>query len=504
MKLQTATTALLALSATTIAAPANADQKAKRAYWNPFRAQAVDPNAVQTVDPQATDAQPAQPAQTTNANTPVAVTSQLAPVVTTSAAPVTSNVPVVTTSGAPQPATTSEPPAATSAQTTEANPTPGTTAAPTETTATPTTTEQTTTVPTTTSEATNNGTTPENGNNGTPIAGGAGYNSTTPQGGAGYNGTTPQGGAGYNSTNPQGGAGTGNGNGSGNGASGAAGAGAAGAAGATFTNESGKVLVIYTGGDLPSNESTSTYDLRVLYNTTNPLNLTELYNVSSAIKAENSQNNFTGTVIVGATEGLEALGFFNSITTNFTTPLVVTDDINEGLIVANDPYTLNQSRVTVVSDNVITPGAYAANSNGCPIEIGTVGTDNGAHWLFTDLVVGLNNRVNNDFPQLKNDTNATVSVPIISGDSGLILSNLQNISGLVIDAQGTNFTDVNLSGVTVPVVITSPNNAYVAKNQIPANAIQGGNLDATKAQILLSVALANNVTDVAQLQNLFA
>lgn len=96
---------------------------------------------------------------------------------------------------------------------------------------------------------------------------------------------------------------------------------------------------------------------------------------------------------------------------------------------------------------------------------------------------------------------ATVSNSLIQ----TLGSSLQGL--VVISSQGSNTTtsSVSLSNVNFPVVFAQDFGkiGFIRNTSIPTNAISAGYLTPVQAQILLSVAIANNVNSTESLKMLY-
>ncbi|CCH60533.1 hypothetical protein TBLA_0D00230 [Henningerozyma blattae CBS 6284] len=268
-----------------------------------------------------------------------------------------------------------------------------------------------------------------------------------------------------------------------------------------------RFLYVYTGGKTQLLTNTSHYDFITLYNTTNALNSTELYNVSKCVNESLASRSYSGIIVLGNPDSIESLSFFNAITLNTTFPVIVSEDADLGMAVAMVKGVAKYGPVVAVVNNIVYPGVYAPNvansdsTNGIPI--GVCNDANSVDWYFESIYPTIIRDVQANFRNFTEAPEKTDAiVPILSYNSAFPVNSLPLIKGLVIEARGTNFTSVDVKGAAYPIIFAS-DNAYVGPSQVPEGAIAGGSLDVTKSQLLLSIAVSQGVTNATELQKLF-
>ncbi|CCE63695.1 hypothetical protein TPHA_0F02130 [Tetrapisispora phaffii CBS 4417] len=362
-----------------------------------------------------------------------------------------------------------------------------------------------------------------------PTASGNGINGTSGNGTAG-NGTAGNGTAGNGTA----------GNGTGAGGSG---------------QGSMKLKVIVTGGEVPI-ESLSQYpdvEVTTLYNVTNTLNLTQLYNVAKETNSSISGGNYKGVVIIGNSYSIESLGFLNSVVINSMKPVVVTENVWDGLLVANNTDSIPGGTVVIDDLKLIYPGFFSPYikdhdtiaGTGAPIGVCYNKTGQ-VSWFFNDgtpEVLASNGTIRTMFTNFTNTEPSSIPVvPILYGAGDLSSNWIQgissNIQGLVIvDAGGDLLTNPsgysnstnsaggsgsssnstsgsgsssssssNTTSINIPIVYSNDeflgywDASYLSSS---SNVIFGNYLSPIKSKLLLSIAIANGVTSTDSLNQVF-
>ena len=272
------------------------------------------------------------------------------------------------------------------------------------------------------------------------------------------------------------------------------------------------IQVYITGGhvalDNSSEHSGSNYT--TVYNQTAALNITQLYDVASAVEHTIAANETKGTVILTSEKNLEALGFFAAVVFNTSKPVVVASDATLGNIVANNTGAFNRGALVVGPDGIIYSGVYSPSLDqaAASIPVGAVTDEDSVAWYFQPSLPSL---IAADSALRTNYTNFTSTTPLeyslitplvpIVYDGGysedLINSVASTISGLVVISSGatTNSTSSQLASETIPVVYTETSPLdIVTPGDVPRGAVAGGCLTPVKAQVFLGIAIANDVT----------
>lgn len=289
---------------------------------------------------------------------------------------------------------------------------------------------------------------------------------------------------------------------------------------ANTTTELVETIQVYiTGGHVSLDNSThkgSNYT--TVYNQTNALNITQLYDVAAAAEHTIAANETKGTVILTSEKNLEALGFFAAVVFNTSKPVVVASDATLGAIVANNTGAFNRGALVVGPDGIIYSGVYSPSldQSAASIPVGAVTDEDTVAWYFQP---SLPNLIAQDSALRTNYTNFTSTTPLeyslitplvpIVYDGGysedLINSVASTISGLVVISSGatTNSTTSQLSSETIPVVYTETSPLdIVTPGDVPQGAVAGGCLTPVKAQVFLGIAIANDVTSSASIAEL--
>ncbi|SMN19825.1 similar to Saccharomyces cerevisiae YHR139C SPS100 Protein required for spore wall maturation [Maudiozyma saulgeensis] len=279
------------------------------------------------------------------------------------------------------------------------------------------------------------------------------------------------------------------------------------------------IQVYVTGGHVSLENSTkSSSNYTTLLNQTSALNITQLYDVATAVNSTLAANETKGTVIITSEKNLEALGFFAAVVFNSSAPVVVGTDAAQAYLVANNTGAANRGALVVDVDGVIYSGVYSPSLDqaASSIPVGTIDDKDSVTWFFQPSLPSF---IAEDSILRTNYTNFTNTNPLeysivtplvpIVYDGGysedLINSVASTISGLVVISSGasTNSSTSQLAAQSIPVVYTetSPLN-IVSEGDVPEGAIGGGSLTPVKAQVFLGIAIANDVADSTSIANL--
>lgn len=284
------------------------------------------------------------------------------------------------------------------------------------------------------------------------------------------------------------------------------------------TSQSDRLKVIVTGGTVSIASNSSAWpnvDVTTLFNASTYLNITELYEVSSVVKETLENDTYKGVVIVSNSKSLESLSFFSSVVLDSDKVVVVSEEATSGLWVANSTDVDSRGVLTVDSwTGLIYSGVFAptgASTSYAPIGILS---SNSVYWFFEASfpeLLSVNSTIRTNYSNFTT-TNSTVSpvVPIIyDGDysSSLIQSLSSSLDGLIVvtSSLSSNFTTSTLSSSSLPIVYAdgSGDITFVSSDEVPTGAIGAGYLSPIKAQLLVSIAVINNVTDSATIATLF-
>lgn len=289
-----------------------------------------------------------------------------------------------------------------------------------------------------------------------------------------------------------------------------------------------KIAVLVAGGKVQPINSTEV-EFTYLFNQSKPLNSTQLYTVGQVANATLGNDSYKGVVVVGADEALEPLGFFTNTLLNTTgKTTVIAPESSTGIALANDTSAINRG-VLVVNNKLIYPGDLApivdskADSTipNSGTSVGLLDSSNIPHWTIdnyvpTRFVENSTIRTNfsnftNAYPAMENNTLPNVLVVNEEGLTQEVLTDLSEaqagIKGLVVVSSNIdNSTNVNFTDATIPVVFVKEDGdlSYINKEDVPKGVIPGGSLTSNKAQVLLRVALANDVNTTESLTSIFA
>lgn len=288
----------------------------------------------------------------------------------------------------------------------------------------------------------------------------------------------------------------------------------------TKAEEKPELQVIYTGGrvSIASNMTNSTSfktNSTELFNGTAALNITELYSVAANINETLSNNKSMGAVVVSNAKSLESLGFLTSIVLDTEKPIVISEDEELALLVANDTGAVGRGALVVTKNGIIYSGVFTPSSatsvGGIPV--GVIDDADKVNWYLGASVPAL---VNANSTIRTNYTNFTTTdiynlplVPIVydgSYSSSLISSLASTVNGLVIVSSGSsNSTASTIESTEIPVVYADESALFspVSTKDVPQNAISAGYLSPIKAQLLLSIAAANGVVSDEALSAIF-
>ncbi|CCE66120.1 hypothetical protein TPHA_0O01530 [Tetrapisispora phaffii CBS 4417] len=279
--------------------------------------------------------------------------------------------------------------------------------------------------------------------------------------------------------------------------------------------------VIITGGDFKLDNS-SHLEYEYCYNQTNALNLTQLYEVAEIVNTTISDDRYKAVVIVSGGDSMESLGFLNSILIDSEKPVVISQSDAYGIAVANK--TASKGTLVVTNDDYVYPGVFSPYSTryssfgGVPVA--ACGDDLSVNYFFesyeTKFLSG-NSTIRKNFTDFTNynatkDLDTLPVVPIIAESelSATVLESLAaSVDAIVVvateDDRDTIKTVDDYSNVGVPVVFAKSINTYpfLSDAAVPTGTCSAGYLSPTKAQLLLSIALINGVTNVEDIVTLF-
>lgn len=271
---------------------------------------------------------------------------------------------------------------------------------------------------------------------------------------------------------------------------------------------------IITGGNVPIRNNVTANYTRVS-NSTRSLNITELYDVASKVNATIYKKDSKGVVILANSKSVVGLGFLTDlIFNNDTKPIVISEDPILGGIVAQDKSSKGRGTVVVDKDGIIYQGSLAPSEKDCGIPIGIVVGKEVQYYYDNTLKPSLFSKESAIVKNFTNFTNfidfdevVTPVVPIIYDDdsSATIIESLYDeVQGLVVVT--SNATESTIQSLDLPVVYASEDApfAIVSNDDVPENTIGAGTLTAARAQLLLQVAIANGVTEVDALKEVFA
>lgn len=271
---------------------------------------------------------------------------------------------------------------------------------------------------------------------------------------------------------------------------------------------------IISGGKVPINNSSSATNYTKVSNSTRSLNITELYGVASKINETISSDDVKGAVVVANSNSLEGLGFLTDLIFNEDKPIVISEDPKLGAVVADDEASEGRGTIVVDKSGLIYQGSLAPGEKCVGIPIGIVVGDKVQYYYDNALEspwFGNDSTITANFTDFTNivdfeDTSAPIVPIIFDGDysTDLVDELSDKIQGLVVIT--TNATESSIVSLSLPIVYTSDKAPFdiISSDDVPEGTIGGGVLTATKAQLLLSVAIANGVDDVDTLKEVFA
>lgn len=270
---------------------------------------------------------------------------------------------------------------------------------------------------------------------------------------------------------------------------------------------------IIAGGQLTKSNSTLYSNFTEVSNSTRGLNFTELYDVAQNINATLGCSQTKAGVVVTNENNIEALGFLSSLLFESKKPIVISEDASLAAIVANDTSAASRGPLVVKNNGFIYAGALAPSSDAASAPLGFVSGEQVNFFYEPSLpsIISENSTIRTNYTNFTSlNVNEDGSVPLVpivyDGDYSPLL-----IEGLAAEVQGlvvvsANATSSVITSDTLPIVYTSPDAPFTAvtEKDVPEGAIAGGYLTPAKAQVLLSVAYANGVTDITSLKKVFA
>ncbi|SCW04022.1 LAFE_0H04192g1_1 [Lachancea fermentati] len=286
------------------------------------------------------------------------------------------------------------------------------------------------------------------------------------------------------------------------------------ASNATNSTSSGvkpKLAIVVTGGYVPLTNYTSSSEVSIttLYNTTSTLNASQIYNVANTINKTLGSDKYSGVVVLSNENSVESLGFLLSVVIDNYKPVVVTSDVLPGLFVASSTGAISRGALVVQENSIYSGTVFNPQATGW----GAVGTvsDSNVAWLYapsTAQLLAPSSVIRTNYTNFTATNISSSSLPVVpvvydgQYNSDLLATISSSIDGLVVVASG-NATTSTLTSDTLPVVYASGDSSLVVPADVPAGAIAGGYLTPTKAQLLLTVALANSVSNSTLLQSVF-
>lgn len=270
---------------------------------------------------------------------------------------------------------------------------------------------------------------------------------------------------------------------------------------------------VIAGSRLAESNSTLYSNFTEVSNSSRGLNFTELYDVAQNINTTLGYSQTKAGVVVTNENTIESLGFLSSLLFESEKPIVIGEDASLAAIVANNTNAASRGPLVVKNNGYIYAGALAPSSDAAGVPLGFVSGEQVNFFYEPCLpsIIAENSTIRTNYT---NFTSLDVTkygvapmVPIVydADYSSLLIEGLAaEIQGLVVVS--ANATASTITSDTLPVVYTSPDAPFAAvtEKDVPEGAIAGGNLTPVKAQVLLSVAYANGVTDVESLKKVFA
>lgn len=271
---------------------------------------------------------------------------------------------------------------------------------------------------------------------------------------------------------------------------------------------------IVAGGQVPKTNHTVFNNFTEVSNSSSRgLNFTELYDVAQNINTTLGYKQTKAGVVVTNENTIESLGFLSSLLFQSEKPIVIGEDANLAAVVANDTTAASRGTLVVKKDGLIYAGALAPSTKTAGVPLGFVSEDKVTFFYEPSLpsIIAENSTIRTNYTNFTTLNSVAGGfapvVPIIYDadySETLIQGLATQVQGLVVVS--ANATASSISSDVLPIVYTSPDAplASVTEKDIPAGAIAGGYLTPAKAQILLSVAYANGVTDIESLKKVFA
>lgn len=276
-----------------------------------------------------------------------------------------------------------------------------------------------------------------------------------------------------------------------------------------------KLKVFVTGGDVSLLQTNSSgVETQTLFNSSQALNVTQLYDVASQVNETLEDDTYHGVVIVSNKRSVESLSFFSSVVFETNKTVVVSEDAYSAVQVALDYSSQYRGVLTVAKKSgVIYSGVFAPvgpRASGVPV--GILANDQ-VTWFFeasSPELVAPGSALRTNYSLTETNVSSTPVVPIVyDGDysQDLVESLSDSIDGLVVAVSGfaTNSSSSTLTSSELPIVYAQASSdiAFVGTDDVPEGAIPAGYLSPLKAQLLVSIAVANNVSDPQSIESLF-
>lgn len=275
-----------------------------------------------------------------------------------------------------------------------------------------------------------------------------------------------------------------------------------------------RVFVVGTGFQMEDGKSNTTeWEVSHLTNKTiTPLNITDLFSIAPIINETLSSDNWYGVVLITFAKNIEELGLFSSVLFNTDKPIVISTNVYAGIAVAQDEDARGRGPLVIDEDSgLIYPTLFSSYS---PLANSVIGyADDNVAW-FTEpsrsYLVDNNSTIKSNYSNFTNHHvhNNSPVVPIIyEGEfsDGLMTSVTSSLDGLVVVTSAWNNVNSTIVSNSIPVVYAPASIAipYLGDDDVPEGAVASGYLTPIQAQTLLSIAIANKVTEVNDIINLF-
>lgn len=282
----------------------------------------------------------------------------------------------------------------------------------------------------------------------------------------------------------------------------------------TNTTTPETIQYIVAGGEVAKTNHTLYNNFTEISNSSSRgLNFTELYDVVQSIDTTLSYSTSKAGVVVTNENSIESLGFLSSLLFDSKKPIVIGEDSILAGIVANSTEAASRGPLVVKPNGLIYAAALAPSTKAPGVPIGVVSGSEVTFFYEPSLpsIIAENSTIRTNYTNFTSlYVDKYVSAPVVpiiydADYSSLLIQGLAaEVQGLVVVS--ANATASSITSETLPIVFASPNAPFtsVTEKDVPEGTIAGGYLTPAKAQVLLSVAYANGVTDIESLRNVFA